>query len=228
MRGRTGGETPVGMITIGQSPRPDVVPEVMALVGRPMEVVEAGALDGLSRDEVRRLAPGAEDETLVSRMQDGTEVHVAKRHIVPRLQACIDRLASRVDVIVLLCTGRFPEFRSPVPLLEPQALVDRIVQAVVGAGGKVGVMVPGAAQVEASRRQMAEHGLIATVVKASPYAGSGEVRQAAAQLRDTDVKAVVLHCIGYTAAMKAEARQISDKPVLLARSLVGKILEETL
>ncbi len=45
--------TRVGMITIGQSPRVDVVPEVAALVGRPMEVVEAGALDGLSLEEVR-------------------------------------------------------------------------------------------------------------------------------------------------------------------------------
>ena len=63
--------TRVGMITIGQSPRPDVVPEVVALVGRPMTVVEAGALDGLSLAEVRRLAPGPMDDTLVTRMQDG-------------------------------------------------------------------------------------------------------------------------------------------------------------
>jgi protein AroM len=37
-----------------------------------------------------------------------------------------------------------------------------------------------------------------------------------------------MHCIGYTARMKEEVRRISGKPVLLARSLVGKILEETL
>jgi protein AroM len=130
--------TRVGMITIGQSPRPDVVPEVVALVGRPMTVVEAGALDGLALAEVRRLAPGPTDDTLVTRMQDGVEVHVAKRHIIPRLQARIDRLGAEVDVIVLLCTGHFPEFRSVVPLLEPQGLVDRIVQAVVGPGGRSG------------------------------------------------------------------------------------------
>jgi protein AroM len=75
---------------------------------------------------------------------------------------------------------------------------------------------------------MAEYGLVATVVKASPYAEPGEVRLAASELRDTDVKAVVMHCMGYTAAMKAEVRRGSGKPVLLARSLVGKILEETL
>jgi protein AroM len=219
----------VGMITIGQSPRPDVVPEVVAAAGRPMGIVEAGALDGLNLDEVRRLAPGPGDETLVTRMQDGTEVYVAKRHITPRIQDSIQRLAARVDVIVLLCTGHFPEFRSSVPFLEPQELVDRIVQAVVGSGGGVGVMVPGTAQVEASRRKMGEYGVQAVVVKASPYAhADDEVRQAAVRLRDSDVKAIVMHCIGYTMKMKEEVRRISGRPVLLARSLVGKILEETL
>jgi protein AroM len=220
--------TRVGMITIGQSPRPDVVPEVTAAVGKPMAVVESGALDGLDLSEVRRLAPGPADETLVTRMRDGVEVHVAKRHIIPRVQECIHRLAPDVDVVVLLCTGHFPGFESPVPFLEPQELVDRIVQAVVGRGGAIGVMVPGAAQVEASRQKMEEYGLVATVANASPYSGGGEVRQAAEVLAASDVKAIVMHCIGYTAAMKAEVRQRTGKPVLLARSLVGKILEETL
>jgi protein AroM len=220
--------TRVGMITIGQSPRSDVVPEITALVGHPMDVVEAGALDGLSREEVRRLGPGPSDETLVTRMADGTEVHAAKRHIIPRIQACADRLAPGVDVIVLLCTGLFPEFHSPVPFLEPQRLVDRVVQAVAGPGGKVGVMIPAAAQAETSRWKMAEYGLTATLAVASPYADSGGIRRAAEALRDADVMTVVMHCIGYDAKMKAEVRRVSRKPVILARSLVGKILEEML
>ena len=218
----------VGMITIGQSPRVDVVPEVTALVGRSMEVVEAGALDGLHLDEVRRMAPGPNDETLVTRMADGTEVHIAKRHIIPRLQSCIDHLAPQVEVAVLLCTGIFPKFHSTVPLLEPQRLVDRVVQAVMGPGGHVGLMIPAAAQAEAGRRKMQEYGLVAKVAVASPYGRFEEVRRAAAAFRGSDVKAVVMHCIGYDAKMKAEVRHQSGKPVILARSVVGKILEEML
>ncbi len=220
--------TPVGMITIGQSPRVDVVPEVRALVPRSMDVVEAGALDGLSLDEVRRLAPGPGDETLVTRMADGTEVHVAKRHIIPRLQSCIGRLGPQVQAIVLLCTGAFPEFHAPVPLLEPQRLVDRVVQAIAGPGGSIGLMLPAEEQAEASRRKMQEYGLVAKVAVASPYGGFEAIGQAAAIFRDSDVRAVVMHCIGYDAKMKAEVRQVSGKPVLLARSLVGKVLDELL
>jgi protein AroM len=220
--------TRVGMITIGQSPRQDVVPEVLRLVRRPLETVEAGALDGLDLGAVRALAPGAGDETLVTRMRDGSEVHLAKRHMVPRIQACIDRLAPSVEILVLLCTGRFPEFHSPRPFLEPQALVDRIVQSLAGPGGAVGVLVPGAAQVASSRAKTAGYGLVPTVVAASPYTRPEEVGRAAAVFRGSDVKLVVMHCIGYDAAMRDAVRRACEKPVLLARSLVGKILDEML
>jgi protein AroM len=220
--------TRVGLITIGQSPRPDVVPEVLRLVGRPLEAVEMGALDGLDPGAVRALAPGAGDETLVTRMRDGAEVHIAKRHMVPRIQACIDRLAPSVDILVLLCTGRFPEFHSPRPFLEPQAMVDRIVESLAGPGGAVGVLVPGAAQVEASRAKTSEYGLVPTVVAASPYTKPEQVGRAAAVFRGSDVKLVVMHCIGYDAAMREAVRTETGKPVLLARSLVGKILDEML
>ena len=37
----------VGGITIGQSPRADMVPEILEILGPQVEVVEGGALDGL-------------------------------------------------------------------------------------------------------------------------------------------------------------------------------------
>jgi len=39
----------VGLITIGQSPRPDVVPDMAEIIGPGVEIREAGALDGLRR-----------------------------------------------------------------------------------------------------------------------------------------------------------------------------------
>ena len=89
-------------------------------------------------------------------------------------------------------------------------------------------MVPAAAQVEGSRQQMGSYGLTATVEVASPYAGGDEIRRAAERLSRSSVSVVVMHCIGYTAAMKAEVQRVGGKPVILARSIVGKVLEELL
>jgi hypothetical protein len=38
----------VGLVTIGQSPRPDVVPDMVEIIGPGVEIREAGALDGLA------------------------------------------------------------------------------------------------------------------------------------------------------------------------------------
>ncbi len=56
----------VGLVTIGQSPRSDVVPEIAALIGPGVDVQEAGALDGLGHSEIEALAPTGHDEILVT------------------------------------------------------------------------------------------------------------------------------------------------------------------
>ena len=82
----------VGAITIGQSPRTDVVQELLPLMGEQVELIQAGALDGLTREDIQAFAPGPEDYTLISRLRDGSSVMFAERHILPQLQQCIDRL----------------------------------------------------------------------------------------------------------------------------------------
>ena len=55
----------VGAITIGQSPRADVVQELLPLMGEQVELIQAGALDGLTREDIQAFAPGPEDYTLI-------------------------------------------------------------------------------------------------------------------------------------------------------------------
>ena len=62
----------VGAITIGQSPRTDVVQELFPLMGEQVELIQAGALDGLTREDIQAFAPGPEDYTLISRLRDGS------------------------------------------------------------------------------------------------------------------------------------------------------------
>ena len=82
----------VGLITIGQSPRSDVVPEMAAVIGPGVDVREAGALDGLTRPQIEALKPTGSDEILVTRLQDGTAVFIGKPKIVARVEAQIATL----------------------------------------------------------------------------------------------------------------------------------------
>ena len=108
--------TKVGLITVGQSPRSDVVPDMAAILGGDVEIVEAGALDGLTREQITRLAPEGDDEILVTRLADGSSVFVGKSKVIPRIEAQIAALEDRgVTLNVLLCTGEFPQLAARRP-----------------------------------------------------------------------------------------------------------------
>ena len=79
--------TTVGLITVGQSPRNDVVPDMAAILGGDVGILEAGALDGLTRAEIAPLAPEGDDEILVTRLADGSSVFVGRNKVIPRIEA---------------------------------------------------------------------------------------------------------------------------------------------
>jgi protein AroM len=114
----------VGTLTIGQALRVDLIPEMKDLLGEGVEMLEAGALDGLTLEEVQGLYPGPEDSVPVTRMADGPPVKIAKRHIVPRVQERIDGLVSRgAEIVILACTGDFPPFHCDRLIVRPQRVL---------------------------------------------------------------------------------------------------------
>lgn len=218
----------VGTVTIGQSPRTDLIPELAALWGTGVEVLERGALDGLGRAEVLAMVPEPGDYTLVTRLADGSPVTVGKRHILPRVEAAVYELdAAGVGCILLLCTGEFPAFVTRAPLLRPDLLLHQAVPALV-AGRRVGLMTPSPLQVEQARAKWS--GLPGLeVAAANPYAEPERELAAAAQtLAGAGAQVIVMDCMGYTAAMKRLVRSVSGLPAVLARSLVARLAAELL
>jgi protein AroM len=219
--------TTIGLVTIGQAPRTDVVPEMLQLLGAAVRIREAGALDGLSRAEVRGLAPRPEDEVLVTRLRDGTSVQVAEREVVPRLQERVDALiVEGADVVALLCTGEFPAFGCPRLLLRPQVVLHHFV-ASVAHGRRLGVVVPVLAQVTSATRRWRTAAGGVCVVAASPYTADAADRdQAIEALRDWGADLVVLDCLGFDRSMKARAAAIAGVPMILPRTVLARTLAE--
>lgn len=215
----------VGMVTIGQSPRDDVVPEMEKLLGPDFRVVQAGALDGLTRDRIALLAPGAGDDALTTRLRDGDDVIVAKGAIIQRLQDCLDRLEHEVDAFLILCTGNFPAFPCRRPVLEPDRILAGAAQGVFD-GRHLGVLIPIPEQREGSGRRWSALAGRRTVAVASPYRGPADLARAAEELKRAGVSLVVMDCMGYTQAMKTLVRDVVAVPVLLPSSVVARIVAE--
>lgn len=215
----------VGAITIGQSPRRDITDEISPLLGPGLRIIEAGALDGLSNDEIAAMAPADDDHTLVTVLRDGREVLLGRRHVLPRVQACVDRLQDHVDLILMLCTGTFPRFRSRRMLLYPEQLLFQTARAVIGRG-HVGVLTPSPRQIADQERRWHEVAAAVTVRAFSPYAAGGDLEAACRDFVTAGVDVVVLDCLGYTLALKREVRARTGRPVLLARTVLARAAAE--
>jgi protein AroM len=215
----------IGAITIGQAPRDDVVPEIEKLLGGDVRIVQVGALDGLGRAEIAALAPRVGDDALTTRLTDGSEVIVGKPAVIPRLQACLDRLAPSTDACVIFCAGKFPSFRSPRPVLMPERLIAAAVDAVWD-GGRLGVIVPIAQQRDGAWARWAGVDPEAAVVVASPYQDAAGLVAACESLRRAGVTLTVMSCAGFTSAMKRTVRDVTGAPALLPASLIARFLGE--
>jgi len=219
----------LGLVTIGQSPRDDVVPELRRFLPPDVRIYEAGALDDLSPEEIAAHLPLSPERTLVTRLRDGTEVVVDAEFVHGRLQAVIERLGRGVDLIGLLCSGKFPDFESPVPLLVPHRLLRGVLSALL-LPGPLGVLVPSPEQVGPAEEELRDWGIDAVVCATSPY--RGDLRSALGEqvsfLRERGVAAVLLNCFGYGEASREFLQESLGVPVIAVRSLFARTLAELL
>ncbi len=212
-------------ITIGQSPRPDILDEMRPWWdGLSLDIEEHGVLDGLTPEEIEHLAPGDKDVPLVSRLHDGTEVLLAADSVHHRVEEIVRKLDGGIDVVVLLCTGRFHGLSSKGILVAAGPVVDHGLAAIAESAPSIGVLLPNEGQKASfrcepagSRRFLLSH--------ASPYSGD-RFETAARELEEADL--VVMHCMGYTEPMRRKLAQKTGKPVLLARRMVAAAVAQVL
>jgi len=217
----------IGMITVGQSPRSDIAPAMSRIIGPGVEILQQGALDGLSEAEINDLAPQSAEMRLCTRLTDGRQVVVVKEKILPLMQSKIDALnQASVDLIVFLCTGHFPQFDSRCLIVEAQRIVDHCLEALVDDRCTLGVVVPLAEQMAQARKSLSHTTSKIHVVSASPYGPLEAVQQAAAELYRNQVDLVALHCMGFSTDHRQVMREVTKKPVLVANSIVARTLAE--
>lgn len=224
--------TRIGAITVGQSPRVDVTPDIAPLLPD-VEIVERGALDGLSDAELEALTARRHDPVLATRRRDGREIIVAEDDVMPGLRSGIAELeGAGVEALMLLCTGTFPALDARVPLLYPERLLSHFVAAAFG-GHVLGVMTPAAAQIPFQRERWAKVAGDEACVKvahASPYAGHpvDNVARAARDLAGEGAQVIVMDCLGYSRAMRRQVREVASRPVVLARTVLARAAGELL
>lgn len=218
----------LGLITIGQSPREDMVPEMASWLG-PVQTLERGALDGMREEEILALQPEPDDYALVTRLRDGSSTTIAKRHILPRIQDDIADLEKEgTDAVLLLCTGEFPSFKHERPLLTADRLLVNGVRA-IAQETRIGILCPLPEQEQLTHEKWSIVSEDLHTASGSPYSGDlADLAPGARQMRTAEVEYVILDCMGYTQEMKDFVKRESGAPTLLARSVVARLTSEVL
>ena len=112
----------ISMLTIGQTPRPDISGDLRQLLPPHWELREYGALDGLTRGQTEAICGyTGHGELLVTRMAgDSRQIELSAEKVFARLQDCI-RLAEKegADLHLMACTGNFPPYLHEKTILYP-------------------------------------------------------------------------------------------------------------
>lgn len=216
----------IAFVTIGQTPRSDLVPELIAEIGGGPSVSheEFGVLDGLDPAQMDHMRACEGEQSFATRLAGGEEIIISKERSEERLNALLAEIDEKgFDVVVILCTGTKIEPLKNTLVVEAQRIVDATVAA-LASSGRLGVIVP-------LQRQVADfdknHNLPrrCRIVAASPYAGD-DMAAKAREVGDCDL--VVMHCMGYSAAMLEEVRAALSAPVLLSRRIVSGVVRQML
>ncbi len=211
----------IGFLTIGQSPRKDVLEEMRPLLGPSISFVEAGALDFLSFSEVESLHPERGEFPLITRLRDGRSVVVGRKKILPLLQKQVKGLEKKgVDTIALLCTEEFPELDSSKPLLRPSRILRQLIFSVMDKGGLF-VLVPLPEQTKLAKKKWHRERVLVTVGTWSPYGEKNALAEVYRQINAASPDLIVLDCIGYSMVLKKQIGRQVNRPVLLAREVLA-------
>jgi protein AroM len=217
----------IGMLTIGQSPRDDILPGLIEILGKGVEIVEAGALDGKTMEDVKKIPLKTEDYILVSRMRDGTEIKITKKYILPLMQEKLDWLENQeIRLTVVMCTGKFPQFRSKGLVVTPKEILQGVMEGAIKKG-RLGVVYPTAEQMPMADGEWGRPGVEIYPDTVSPYEPK-DVEGLCKRLKAQNLDLVLLNCFGFPAEIKRKIEKATGKPVVQANTLVAHVLAEML
>ena len=218
----------LGVLTIGQSPRPDMLEDLIPIFGSHVDLVEMGALDGLDEAAIQNLAPGPKDRILVTKLADGRVVQVAEAGLMGCMEEKV-RLLEEQDVscIFILCTARFDGLKSTVPCIEPGSVLNRMVP-LCAATSSIGVLSPEPEQIPSTKKDW--NGVVKhiEVLTASPNGEDLLMEEAGRQFGQMDIDLIVLDCMGYQEKHRKLVAAASGKPVILSKALAAKVVSELL
>ena len=216
----------MGVVVIGQSPRPSVVDEIAAVLSPGLEIDLRGALDGMTRAEIDAIPPSDGHDALFTLLPNGDSVTISKKSVEARAAIQIENFAREgVKVAMLACTGKFPNLAPDGLVILPSAVLHHMVEAVFPKG-RLGVFSPLPEQTALIAGKWQRPDVEVVGVTMRPGSDAEAVDEAARKMSALSPDLVVMDCMSYTRANKARVRLSYGGPVILAIAAAARAVEE--
>lgn len=211
-------QTRILFVTIGQSPRQDLLAELTKSLALPAKVSEIGLLDGLSGSEIENLLATPDQTAVIARLTSGAWLSLARRKISTLAHEKIAAVGEgKFDLVVLMSTGIFRDLESTCPTVNAQRALDSAVISVAAQGDTVGMIYP--LEQQASDFDIPSLALFETTSFHAAHGNTAELRKAARALKECAY--VVLNSVGYSEDDRRNISEITGKPVILPRRIVA-------
>lgn len=196
-------------ITIGESPRDDVVPELINIIGKNFQYHQIGLIENLDPEVY---APTDRDDLLVSKKKDGTIAYISHKWVRKRLSEM-----KFDETTVLLCTAKFDDNR----LILPYKVIDSFFRAMPKIHTAT-VIVPDKDQCDGTKKRWAEIAQKVDCLAFSPYI------ETEMDFDLTGQQLVYLDCIGFTLEHEELFKKYTEGIVISARKILGNYLRTLL
>ncbi|MFX1282405.1 MAG: AroM family protein [Promethearchaeota archaeon] len=215
----------IGVLTIGQSPREDIMADIIPLLLPHIEIVEGGLLDNVSSEEIGDLKPKAHEIPLITRLRDGSQVQLSEKKVIEFLPKAIDQMKTKakVNAIGILCTHSFQYDNVFFPVIFPfdllRFLVNRILKIRI-----LGVVVPLKNQIAKTRQKWETEKIV--IEAKSPYIKGESWEIITQSFIEEEVEAIILDCIGFRLMDKQKIHNLINVPILLPSIILASTINQ--
>jgi len=217
----------VSFISTGQSPRDDIMYDIVRHLSPQIEIRECGALDNLTIEQIATdLAPKEGEASTTARVRDMSMMVFSYEKVIQLMQQKIDEeIAAGSSMIVILCTSKFPPFKSSVPIIELYDLMHRMVPSLMG-NNKIGALFPFDEYAKEMGESWEDVG-VPVVYKTVPSKDANK-QEYIDYFRNAGVEMIVMDCIGYSYATKKFYSEQLNIPIIHPRSLLVSTIHDLL
>jgi protein AroM len=141
------------------------------------------------------------------------------------MQRRLDELEAKgVRLTVVMCTGKFPQFKSKGLVVTPSEILIGVIEGSLKEG-KLGVVFPAEEQMPYADKEFGRPGVKVYADSVSPYEPK-DVDGLVRRLKEQSLDLIFLNCFGFPTELKDRIAEETGKPVIQSNMLIARILGE--